>query len=37
MIPGTKNQPHTTITQTEHFVQEAKPHDFVEHLIKFII
>ncbi|CAF1100356.1 unnamed protein product [Rotaria sordida] len=36
MIPGAKNQPHATITQAGHFLQEDKPHDIVEHLIKFI-
>ncbi|CAF1378160.1 unnamed protein product [Adineta ricciae] len=36
MIPGTKNQPHTTITEAGHFLQEDKPHEIAEHLIKFI-
>ncbi|CAF0965617.1 unnamed protein product [Adineta steineri] len=36
MIPGAKNQSHTTITDAGHFLQEDKPHEIVEHLIKFI-
>jgi len=36
MIPGAKNQAHATITQAGHFLQEDKPHEIVEHMIKFI-
>lgn len=35
-IPGAKNQPHTTITEAGHFLQEDKPKEIVEHLIRFI-
>lgn len=36
MIPGAKNQAHAVITQARHFLQEDKPQEIVEHLIKFI-
>ena len=36
MIPGTKNQAHATITNAGHFLQEDKPQEIVEHLIRFI-
>jgi len=36
MIPGAKNQAHAVITKAGHFLQEDKPHEIVEHLIKFI-
>lgn len=36
LIPGTKNQKHATITQAGHFLQEDKPREIVEHIIKFI-
>jgi len=36
IIPGAKNQAHATITQAGHFLQEDKPDEIVEHLIKFI-
>ncbi|CAM4940059.1 unnamed protein product [Rotaria socialis] len=36
MILGAKNQPHATVTQAGHYLQEDKPHEIVEHLIKFI-
>jgi haloalkane dehalogenase len=36
MIPGAQNQPHSIITDGGHFLQEDKPHEIVEHLIKFI-
>ncbi|CAF1580648.1 unnamed protein product, partial [Didymodactylos carnosus] len=35
-VPGAKNQAHSIITQSGHFLQEDKPNDIVEHLIKFI-
>lgn len=36
LVPGTENQEHATITEAGHFLQEDKPHEIVEHLIKFI-
>jgi haloalkane dehalogenase len=36
MVPGAKNQAHAVITEAGHFLQEDKPHEIVEHLIKFI-
>ncbi|CAF4640078.1 unnamed protein product [Rotaria sp. Silwood2] len=36
LIPGAKNQAHAIISQAGHFLQEDKPHEIVEHLIKFI-
>ena len=36
LIPGAKNQAHATITKAGHFLQEDKPHEIVQHLIKFI-
>jgi haloalkane dehalogenase len=36
IVPGAKNQAHAIITQAGHFLQEDKPHEIVEHLIKFI-
>ncbi|CAF3635414.1 unnamed protein product [Rotaria sp. Silwood1] len=36
LIPGAKNQAHSIISQAGHFLQEDKPHEIVEHLIKFI-
>lgn len=36
MIPGAQNQPHAVITQAGHFLQEDKPQEIVEHLIKFM-
>ncbi|CAF3521797.1 unnamed protein product [Rotaria sp. Silwood1] len=35
-IPGANGQAHAMITQAGHFLQEEKPHEIVEHLIKFI-
>ncbi len=36
VIPGAENQQHATITQAGHFLQEDKPHEIVQHIIKFI-
>ncbi|CAF2058741.1 unnamed protein product [Rotaria magnacalcarata] len=36
LIPGAKNQAHATIIHAGHFLQEDKPHDIVQHLVKFI-
>jgi haloalkane dehalogenase len=36
VIPGANNQAHATITQAGHFLQEDKPLEIVEHIIKFI-
>lgn len=36
IIPGAENQPHAIIKQAGHFLQEDKPREIVEHLIKFI-
>jgi len=35
-VPGAKGQPHTLIEGGAHFIQEDKPEELVEHLIKFI-
>jgi len=36
VIPGANNQAHATITEAGHFLQEDKPHEIVQHIIKFI-
>ena len=36
IIPGAKDQGHATITGGGHFLQEDKPQEIVEHLIRFI-
>ena len=36
MILGAKNQAHAIITEAEHFLYKDKPHEIVQHLIKFI-
>lgn len=36
MIPGAKDQAHATIVQAGHFLQEDKPNDIVQHLLRFI-
>ncbi|CAF3358219.1 unnamed protein product, partial [Rotaria sp. Silwood2] len=36
LIPGANGQAHAIITQAGHFLQEEKPQEIVEHLIKFI-
>jgi haloalkane dehalogenase len=36
LVPGAKNQAHAIITQAGHFLQEDKPDEIVEHIIKFI-
>jgi len=35
-VPGSANQPHTTIKDGAHFVQEDQPEDLVQLLIQFI-
>ena len=35
-VPGAKNQDHTLINGGAHFIQEDKPEELVERLIKFI-
>lgn len=35
-VPGAKKQPHTTIAQGGHFIQEDKPLELTEHLDKWM-
>ncbi len=35
-VPGAQGQPHTTIANGDHFIQEDKPEELVTHLIDFI-
>ncbi|HND19012.1 MAG TPA: haloalkane dehalogenase [Acidobacteriota bacterium] len=36
LIPGAKNQPHTTISEAGHFLQEDKGEELAEVVVKFI-
>lgn len=36
VIPGTQNQPHTTITQAGHFLQEDKGEAWAEEIVDFL-
>ncbi len=35
-VPGAQGQPHTTITDGSHFIQEDQPEELVRHLTDFI-